>query len=203
MVGLRLHRWAGRGDYRRPGDEPRRAGAPRWLLPASTLGPALLWLALTLRGHAALAVVAVPLLWLLAALATVDLDVHRLPDRLQLPAYPLVVLVLAGLGWATGDASPVLRSLLATVLVLALGGIGWLLAPRQGLGLGDVKLAGLLAAVLAQLGWSQVLLGLWSGLALGGATALLLVLTRRMGRRDHLALGPPLIVGAVVTLALG
>ncbi|MCH8612220.1 prepilin peptidase [Arsenicicoccus dermatophilus] len=202
-AGRAVTRWGERRGYLRPGDRPRRDGSLRWVTPACVLLPALVAAVLASRGHGGLALVVGPLVWGMVALAVVDLDVHRLPDRLQLPAYPLVALLLAALAAVTRNPAPLVRSGSATVVVLAVGSLLWLTAPRHGLGLGDVKLAGLLAALLAQLGWSQVLLGLWLGLVLGGAQALALLATRRAGRGDHLALGPPLLAGTLLALAAG
>ncbi|WP_286959244.1 MULTISPECIES: prepilin peptidase [Arsenicicoccus] len=204
LVGHRLDAWLRAGTYRRDRDLVRRPRASRWVRPASVALPALAWWQLCAHDRAPLAVVVVPLAWLMVALAAIDLDVHRLPDALQLPLYPVLAVALTAVAAVTRDGGEaLLRSAVAVVVVLLVGGLLWLTAPRQGLGLGDVKLAGLLAAVLAQLGWSQVLLGLWAGFALGGVVAAALLVTRRAGRRDHLALGPPLMLGALLAVLAG
>ncbi|WP_313715760.1 A24 family peptidase, partial [Arsenicicoccus bolidensis] len=203
LVGHRLDAWLRAGTYRRDRDLVRRPRASRWVRPASVALPALAWWQLCAHDRAPLAVVVVPLAWLMVALAAIDLDVHRLPDALQLPLYPVLAVALTAVAAVTRDGEALLRSAMAVVVVLLIGGLLWLTAPRQGLGLGDVKLAGLLAAVLAQLGWSQVLLGLWAGFALGGVVAAALLVTRRAGRRDHLALGPPLMLGALLAVLAG
>ena len=204
LVGHRLDAWLRAGTYRRDRDLVRRPRAPRWVRPASVALPALAWWQLCAHDRAPLAVVVVPLAWLMVALAAIDLDVHRLPDAVQLPLYPVLAVALTAVAAVTRDGGEaLLRSAVAVVVVLLVGGLLWLTAPRQGLGLGDVKLAGLLAAVLAQLGWSQVLLGLWAGFALGGVVAAALLVTRRAGRRDHLALGPPLMLGALLAVLAG
>ncbi|WP_392465429.1 prepilin peptidase [Arsenicicoccus cauae] len=202
-VGHYLRGWLASGAYRRDGDVVRRRGAPCWVRPVAAVLPALAWWQLCAHDRAPLAMVVVPLAWLMVALAAIDLDVHRLPDAVQLPLYPVLAVALSAVAVITGDGASLLRSVAACAVVLAVGALLWLTAPRQGLGLGDVKLAGLLAAVLAQLGWSQVLLGLWAGFALGGVAAAALLVTRRAGRRDHLALGPPLMLGSLLGVLVG
>ena len=49
----------------------------------------------------------------------------------------------------------------------------------EGLGLGDVKLAGTLGGLLGWIGWWNALYGLLTGFLLGGLVAAVLLLTRR------------------------
>jgi leader peptidase (prepilin peptidase)/N-methyltransferase len=76
------------------------------------------------------------------------------------------------------------------------------LVGRGALGSGDVKLAAALGAVL---GFPLALSGLLLGVVLGGVAALVLLITRRVGRKDPIAYGPYLALGAwiVWTRALG
>ena len=72
----------------------------------------------------------------------------------------------------------------------------------EGLGFGDVKLLGLLGLVLGWFGWGVLLAGVFLGLLTGGLVSLVLLVTRRAGWRTALPFGPPLLVGAVLALAL-
>lgn len=134
-------------------------------------------------------------------LAYVDLRTRMLPNRLVFPTYAVVV-PLALLGRpVTGDWDGVVGSALGW----AVGGgfflLVWLISPAS-MGYGDVRLAGLIGIVLGHLGWGPVLLGLWSGLLLGGIGGLLL---RSLDRRRSRAypLGPFLLLGVVVGVLLG
>ena len=84
--------------------------------------------------------------------SVIDLRTHRLPDQVVLPSYPIVVALLALAAGMEGRWWPLGRAALAMVLVagfyLALG-----LAFSPGMGMGDVKLAGLVALGLGWLGW--------------------------------------------------
>lgn len=70
------------------------------------------------------------------------------------------------------------------------------------LGFGDVKLLGLLGLLLGWFGWGVLLAGVFLGLLIGALVSLALLATRRAGWRTALPFGPPLMVGAVLALAL-
>ncbi len=88
--------------------------------------------------------------------------------------------------------------------LLAGGGILLLLALlfSGGMGLGDVKLAGVFGLYL---GWQQSLLALFLGFWLGGlgVAALLLLGKVKLGRKDLIAFGPYLAGGALGALLFG
>lgn len=141
-------------------------------------------------------------LWLGAVgltLAVIDLDCLRLPDRLTLPSYPVGLALLA----IPGDRGALLRAVLAAVLVGGVALLVALLAPGGGLGLGDVKLLGVLGLFLGWLGWAEVVVGVAAGFAIGALAALALVGLRRAGLRDHMAFGQWLIAGALVAVVAG
>jgi leader peptidase (prepilin peptidase)/N-methyltransferase len=127
-------------------------------------------------------------------LARADLRTGRLPDRLVFLL--AVALVLPVLG---RPAAELLRGLAASILVFSLYFVLALL-PGDGLGFGDVKLAAVLAFGLGVRGWDTVLLGLALPPLIIGPTAVALVATRRLGRRDPLPFGPALVGGAIAAL---
>jgi leader peptidase (prepilin peptidase)/N-methyltransferase len=135
-------------------------------------------------------------------LGSVDLLTHRLPDRVTYPA-ALVCAAAFLIDAAVLDTwGALLRSLAAGAAALAVAGLGWLVSP-QGLGLGDVKLLGLLGLVLGWFGWGVLLAGVFLGLLTGAAVSLLLLAVHRVGWRTAIPFGPPLLAGAVLALALG
>ena len=141
-------------------------------------------------------------LWLAGvgvALAVIDLDCLRLPDRLTLPSLP-VGLGLLALG---GDGDALLRAVLAAAAAAAGALLLALVAPGGGLGFGDVKLLGVLGLFLGWLGWGVLVLGVAFGFTLGAVVAIGMLASRRAGLRDHLAFGPWLIAGALAAVAAG
>ncbi len=135
----------------------------------------------------------------LLVLAAIDLDVHRLPDGIQLPAYPAFALLLALASWHTGRWDSLLRAGIAAVL--AFGVFLGMAMIGSGMGYGDVKLAGLLGMLLGWVAWPLALWGLAAGIVIGGLVAAGLMLTRKAERTAEFAYGPPLIAGALLTLA--
>jgi leader peptidase (prepilin peptidase)/N-methyltransferase len=144
-------------------------------------------------------------LWLGAVgltLGVIDVDCRRLPDRLTLPSYPIGVVLLGAAALAHHDLPALWRAVLAAAAVAAVFFLLALLSPRS-LGLGDVKLAGLLALYLGFLGWGEVLLGLLAGFVVGALVALTLLAGRRVGWRSDLAFGPSLLAGALAAVVAG
>jgi len=81
------------------------------------------------------------------------------------------------------------------------------LASRRGIGLGDVKLGALIGAVTG-LGFDnpdhlQAIYAVTGGVFLGGAAALLLLITRLRSLKDPIPYGPFLCAGAVLVLFQG
>ncbi len=80
----------------------------------------------------------------------------------------------------------------AVFLVLAV-------AVRGGMGMGDVKLAGLIGLLLGRATPG----GLIAGVVAGGLAASLLLLSGRAGRRSTFAYGPYLALGCAVWIVVG
>jgi leader peptidase (prepilin peptidase) / N-methyltransferase len=131
------------------------------------------------------------------ALALIDLDHHRLPDAIVLPAYPVLIALLALAGLGTGDP-PVGRALLSAGIWLAVYGSLWLLTAGRGMGAGDVKLSGLLGLLLGWLGWGPSVLGLFGGFVVGSVVGVALLCSGRVTRRAKIAHGPFMLVGAAL-----
>jgi leader peptidase (prepilin peptidase)/N-methyltransferase len=203
-VGGWLTRALADAGYRRP--DERDQPLPRhtsWLVVAV----ALAWASLTFRigDHAQWSLLPAYLYLgaVGAALTLIDLDVHRLPDLLVLPSYPIAFVLLLVPTVVTGQWGALLRGVLAGLalfvgyLVLALVSPG-----GGGLGLGDVKLAGVLGLLLGWLGWSPAIVSVLAAFVIGGVIALILLLVGRASRSSHVAFGPSMILGAWVALML-
>jgi len=150
-------------------------------------------------------VVLAALLYLAAisiALTAIDLDVHRLPNSIVLPAYLVGAVALTAAAFATGDLESLARAaagagiLFTAYLVLAL------IAPR-GMGLGDVKLAGVLGLFLGWFGWYALAVGALAAFLLGGLYGVILILARRARRTTAIPFGPWMLAGAWVGILFG
>lgn len=139
------------------------------------------------------------------ALALIDVDVHRLPDALVYPAYPVVGLLLVLASWSPGghsDWAALLRAGIGGALLLAFYLVLWLIHPR-GMGLGDVKLAGVLGMALAWAGWGSLVTGAFAAFVIGGAFSILLLMTGRATRRSGIPFGPWMLVGTGIGVGWG
>ncbi|MBX9245860.1 prepilin peptidase [Actinotalea ferrariae] len=136
------------------------------------------------------------------ALAAIDLDVHRLPNAIVLPSYPVLAVLLAVACWAGDDWSAGLRAVIGGVGLYALYFLLVVVKPG-GMGFGDVKLAGLLGAALAWCGWGTLAVGAFGAFLVGGVYAVVLVLAGRAGKGSRIPFGPWMIAGAALGVAVG
>jgi leader peptidase (prepilin peptidase) / N-methyltransferase len=135
-------------------------------------------------------------------LGAVDLAVHRLPDRVTYPAAAVCVAAFLVDAVVLGSWGALARARAAGAAAFAVATAVRVLAP-DGFGFGDVKLLGLLGLVLGWFGWGVLMAGVFLGLLTGAMVSLGLLATRRVGWRTAIPFGPPLLVGAVLVLALG
>lgn len=146
------------------------------------------------------------LVWVLAVGASVDAVTRRIPDALTVGLGPVV----ASLALVAAARDPVLALgdvvLGLTVLPASLELLAQLarpLAGERGIGRGDVKLAVAVGPVVAAAGPAELaVLAVVTGLA-ALPPALVAAVARRGTARPRIALGPPLAIGAVVTLVGG
>lgn len=129
------------------------------------------------------------------ALAIIDWRTSRLPDVITLPSYPLLALSLL----PTGELP---RALLGAVALAAAYGVLWLVRPAA-MGLGDVKLAGLIGMAAAAQGWQTWVIAAVAGQLLGALYALALLAGGRATRDSQFPLGPFMLFGALVALVAG
>lgn len=200
-LGAVTGRALGAGGYRIESDEPASPlpRAPWWPVPAL----AVLWAFLAWRIGDLAAWAALPaylfFAWLAVALVWIDVDVHRLPDGLVLPAYPALLALLAFATLGAGEWRPLRDALVAMAGMYALYFVMAMISPSS-LGFGDVKLSGLIGLVLGWLGLGTALLGLLAGFVAGGVIALVMLVAQRAGLRSHIAFGPAMLVGAFLAL---
>lgn len=139
------------------------------------------------------------------ALALIDLDSQRLPDVLVLPSYAVGAGLLALASWNPGGVSDwgaLARAAIGGVALLLLY-FGAAMAYPAGMGLGDVKLAGVLGMYLAWFGWGAFAVGAFGAFLLGGVFSVGLLVTRRAGRKSGIPFGPWMLAGAFLGITVG
>jgi len=145
---------------------------------------------------------------LLVVIAIIDLEHKLILNRIVLPSI-VVALVVAPFWNELGIERSLLgeTTLLSSFANSAVAGIGAfafffviLLIFPQGMGGGDVKMAGLLGVML---GFPGVAVAIVGAIVAGGAIAVTLVLFRGRGRKDAIPFGPFLSAGGLVALVGG
>ena len=136
------------------------------------------------------------------ALALIDLDVHKLPNAIVLPAYAVGAVLLTSASVLSGEYSVLLRAGIAMAALFLAYFLMAFVYPA-GMGLGDVKLAGVLGLYLGWVGWGAVIIGALGAFILGGVYAFVLILGRRANRKSGIPFGPWMLVGAWLGIGIG
>lgn len=132
-------------------------------------------------------------------LARVDLRELRLPDVLTLPAYPLTVALLAVAAVFGSDSGSLSRAMLGGAAMWAVYLILKVIQPA-GLGLGDVKLSGVIGMATGWAGWTVWTSALVAAFTLGATVSLGLLVLRRAHRKSALPFGPFMLAGAFMAV---
>lgn len=136
------------------------------------------------------------------ALALIDIDTHRLPDRIVLPSYVVGIVLLGGAAVLSQDIGALLSALAGGAVLVAVYLALALIRPG-GMGLGDVKLAGAIGILLGYLGLGPLLVGAFGAFLLGGLFSIVLLALRRAGRRSGIPFGPWMLAGAWIGIFAG
>lgn len=136
------------------------------------------------------------------SLILTDLDHKRIPNRITYKAIPLLGVALALGALADGTVDQMPRALLAMVAFTGFFFFVYIIA-RGGFGFGDVKLAILLGLFLGFLGWEYVIIGGMLTALLGALAAVVVLLATRASGRSEFPYGPPMIVGAWISIIFG
>jgi leader peptidase (prepilin peptidase)/N-methyltransferase len=134
------------------------------------------------------------------ALTFIDVALKRLPDPVTLPSYP-VGLLLLGLAALFTDrgGTRMTHALLGMAALFLLYALQWLIAPNQ-IGLGDVKLAGVLGLYLGWLGLSAWVTGVCAGYVLAAVWSLALLASRRATMKSQIPYGPFMLAGVLAAV---
>lgn len=130
--------------------------------------------------------------------AVIDIKTQRIPNKLVLAMLGVWLLLFAyDLIISPNTALP---SLADSLLGLVIGGGVFLsvyLISKKGLGGGDVKF---MAAAGLYLGLGSILPAILYGTVLAALTGLVLILLKKITRKDKLPLAPFLLVGIAITM---
>jgi leader peptidase (prepilin peptidase) / N-methyltransferase len=136
------------------------------------------------------------------ALALIDLDTKRLPNRVLYPGTAVAVALLGAGALLDGIGDALVRSLLGGfayfvgLLVIAI-------AARGGFGFGDVKLAFLLGVFTAYHSWGALAVAVFAGFVIGGLVSVAALVAGRARRKDTIPFGPAMVLGSWLAIAVG
>jgi leader peptidase (prepilin peptidase)/N-methyltransferase len=136
------------------------------------------------------------------ALTMIDLDVQRLPDALTLPSYPVGLALLGIAAGVDGTGWPYARALIGMAALFGFYATVWFVYPA-GMGLGDVKLSGVLGLYLGWLGWGQLVVGAFSAFLVGAVVSVMFVVLRGGGRKTKVPFGPFMLLGVLIATFAG
>lgn len=189
-AGVLARRNLDRLGYRQGDETHQPAPAPRRWVPWITAAAlATLTLAAMVSPQPLLMLPMTPLALTGAWLAAVDLDVHRLPNRITGPVAVATALVVGTVATLTGSPFVAILSLLGGILA----GLVFLAShflTRGGIGMGDVKLAAVAGLALGAHGLNHVTLALITG------SLPAIIWAKATQRTEPVAYGPWLLLGA-------
>ncbi|MFF2244754.1 prepilin peptidase [Arthrobacter sp. NPDC058130] len=134
-------------------------------------------------------------------LARIDLLHHLLPNRMVLPLLGAGLVLLGAAAGVSGEAGSLLRGA-AGALILFVLYLFLALTSRNGLGMGDVKLAAPLGLYLGYLGWPHLFYGGALGFVAGGLASAVMVLKNRGNKPKEVAYGPAMLAAGLAVILL-
>jgi len=169
--------------------------SPRYPIVELTTG--LLWAAVVIADYddVPALVRGILLVTFLVPIALIDLDTRTIPNKLTLPAAVLALVAIVAL-----DLDFLVEALIAGAAGFAFFFLAALAYPR-GMGMGDVKLAGVLGLYLGRAVAPAIFIALIAGVVVGAA-----IIARKgaaEGRRTAVPFGPFLALGGVIALFAG
>ncbi len=134
------------------------------------------------------------------AVGAIDLELKIIPNKITYPAFPVFGVAIV-VGWALDQGLDPVRAVIGALLYGGAFLLIAIIAPR-GLGMGDVKLTGLIGLVMGSLGLRYVGVAAGAAILLGGLGGILALLAGR-GRKSAIPFGPFLTAGALVSVFWG
>jgi leader peptidase (prepilin peptidase)/N-methyltransferase len=150
-------------------------------------------------------VAALPAVLVFAAAATVlaivDVLEQRLPNAVVGPAFGAVAVLLAAASAVTGDWIALAWAGLGSAVMFAVYLVAALISPAA-MGMGDVKLAGLIGLLLGWFGLEVWLAGLLGGFVLGGLAAIGGLVLRKVTLSGSIPFGPSMLAAALLAVLI-
>lgn len=136
------------------------------------------------------------------ALSAIDFELRRLPNRILLFTGAAGAALLVPAALLSGRPESLVSALIGAVGSFAFYLLLALISPR-GMGMGDVKLAGVLGLYLGALGWAQLAVGVMAAFAVGAIAGAIVLIARRSLADRRVPFGPWMFIGAWIGIVGG
>jgi leader peptidase (prepilin peptidase)/N-methyltransferase len=149
-------------------------------------------------GPSALLIVRLAFAWAMIALFVIDYQHQILPNVITIPGIVVGILsnILAGPGWIAS----IIGAAVGAGSLYAIAEIYYRVRHEEGLGMGDVKMLGMIGAFL---GWKLVLLTLVISSFLGSIVGVFVLVSRKESLKYAMPFGTFLALGALVASVAG
>ncbi|MCW2887547.1 MAG: leader peptidase (prepilin peptidase) / N-methyltransferase [Streptosporangiaceae bacterium] len=135
-------------------------------------------------------------------LAFIDVALTRLPDPLTLPSYVAGAALLGLAAPFTGQGGTrYVHALIGMAVLWFLYALQWVIVPTQ-IGLGDVKLSGVLGLYLGWLGLNAWIVGVLGMFLFGGLFSVVLLVSGKATRKSSIPFGPFMLAGTFAAVFL-
>jgi leader peptidase (prepilin peptidase) / N-methyltransferase len=138
--------------------------------------------------------------WLSVVLSIIDFRELRLPNKYVYPAYPIVILGFILPAAISNEWDAFGASMVCGLVGLAVFMLMHVVYP-SGLGMGDVKLAGIIGMIAGWVSWSTAVVALMLAFFLSAIVSIALIATRKATMKSALPFGPFMLGGAILAVA--
>ena len=143
----------------------------------------------------------------------IDIEHHLILDKVVYPSAATALIIsiflpyldfapsivinehFMNIGWASGIVSSLIGGLAGLVIFIIIA-----LISRGGMGQGDIKMVGLIGFIV---GYPLIFVPLFIAIVIGGVVALLMIIARIKSRKQSIAFGPFLSIGAMSAILWG
>jgi len=138
----------------------------------------------------------------LVAASAVDVERSIIPNRMVYPTAGAVAVLLVVAAAVDGPWSALGHAVIGSAAAVALFGAVHLVSPR-GMGLGDVRLAGVIGLAVGWLGVGHLFVAFFVAVLAGSLWGIGLMVVSGRGRKTRLPFGPFLALGGIVAVVWG
>jgi leader peptidase (prepilin peptidase)/N-methyltransferase len=135
----------------------------------------------------------------LLVITFIDIDHQIIPDVITLPGIPIFFAASFALPQVTYIES-ILGILIGGGSLILVARLYYLFTKKDGMGGGDIKLLGMMGAII---GWEGILFTIFVASAVGTVSGMLIMLKTRKSMKNPIPFGPFLAIGGITYILFG